>query len=156
MSNHNIINDYMTNIMERNYPILDVGEKEGSTGYIDYINFNDLSAPIMKGYDKYNRPFFVIRALLTNSDGSTFKTIETFFQRYSDHKNLWHGCGHDGPYFLSTLGGMNIKQINFIENLLQNKKVELTDDLMNNISFCYSLRSYNDDRKPKIISIELY
>ena len=155
MSNHNIINDYMTNIMERDYPILDIGETIGSTGYIDYISFNDLTAPIMKGYDKYERPFFVIRAIITKSDGSTLKTMETFFQRYTECKNLWNGCGHDGPYFLSTIGGININQINFIENLLENKKVNLTDDLMNNICFGIFIKSYNET-EPKLISIELY
>jgi hypothetical protein len=152
---YNIMNEYLTNIMERDYPILDVGETIGSTGYIDYIRFNDLTAPIMKGYDKYERPFFVIRAIITKSDGSTLKTMETFFQRYSDNKNLWHGCGLDGPYFLSTFGGMNIKQINFIEKLLENKKVDLTDDLMNNICFGIFIKSYNET-DPKLISIELY
>ena len=149
------INKQMTNIMNKNYPILDIGDKIGFTGYLDFITFSDLTAPVMKGYDQHNRPFFVISAIITNSDGTTNKTLETFFQRYTDNKNLWHGCGHDGPYFLSTQGGMNMKQINFIEDLLENNKVDLTEELMNEVKFGDFFRSFNDDTKPKLVKIEI-
>ena len=153
--NNEFIHEHMDKIMDKNYPILDIGECNGSTGYLDFITFNDLYAPVMKGYDQYKRPFLVISAVITKSDGSTIKTMETFFQRYEDFKNLWHGCGHDGPYFLSTQGGMNIKQVNFIENLLENNKVDLTDELMNEVKFGDYFRPFNDNTKPKLVKIEI-
>jgi hypothetical protein len=141
--------------MKNDYPILDIGNKNGYTDYLDFIKFNDLTAPIMKGYDQFNRAFFVLRAIITKSDGSTLKTMETFFQRYSDYEDVWHGCGHDGPYFLSTEGGIKLNQINFIKNLLENKKIDLTDELMDDIRFGDYLRSH-DNTKPKLVKIELY
>lgn len=149
------IHEHMANIMKKNYPILDIGDRYGTTGYLDFITFNDLSAPVMKGYDHFKRPFFVISAIITKSDGSTIKTIETFFQRYDDFKNLWHGCGHDGPYFLSTQGGMKINQVYFIEKLLENNKVDLTEELMNDIKFGDYFRPFNDKTKPTLIKIEI-
>ena len=153
--NNDFIHEHMSKIMDKNFPILEIGECNGSTGYLDFITFNDLIAPVMKGYDQYKRPFFVISAVITKSDGSKIKTMETFFQRYEGFKNLWHGCGHDGPYFISTQGGMNMKQINFIENLLENNNVDLTDKLMNEVRLGEYFRSFNDDTKPKLVKIEI-
>lgn len=149
------INNRMANIMNKNFPILEIGNCNGSTDYLDFITFNDLYAPVMKGCDQYKRPFFVISAVITKSDGSTVRTQETFFQRYRDIKYIWHGCGHYGPYFLSTIGGMTIKQINFIENLLENNKVDLTEELMNEVRFGDYFRSFNDKTKPKLVKVEI-
>ena len=125
--------------MAKDYPILDIGNNNGFTGYLDFITFND----------QFNRPFFVVRTIITKSDGSTIKIMETFFQIYLNDKNLWHGCGHDGPYFLLTDGGMKLNQINFIESWY----VDLTNELMDNIRFC--IRPYADTG-PISIKIELY
>jgi hypothetical protein len=139
MSNLNCIgiSEYMARIMLEDYPILDIGNKNGSTGYLDFIQNHDVSNSVTKGKDKYNRPFFVIRALITRSDNSTESTLETFFQRYTNDDSLWHGCGHSGHYFISTEGGMNIKQAEFIIELLKNKYVNLTEKLMEDIKFHY-------------------
>lgn len=153
--NNESIHEHMEQIMNKNFPILNIGECNGSTGYLDFITFNDLYAPVMKGHDQFNRAFFVICAVITKSDGSTVKSMETFFQRYSDSTRVWHGCGHDGPYFLSTQGGMNMKQINFIEDLLENNKVDLTEELMNEVRFGDFFRSFNDNTKPKLVKIEI-
>jgi len=151
-TNYKEVSNYMTQIMLKNYPILDIGDKNGSTDYLDFIKYIDVSNSITKGKDKYNRSFFVIRALITRSDNSTESTLETFFQRYTENYSLWHGCGHDGNYFISTDGGMNIKQANFLIELLENKYVNLTTELMNDIKFNY----YFSQKSIKPIKIELY
>lgn len=47
-------------------PIIDIGEREGNTGYIDFITPEDMSAPIMRGEDKHQREFFVIKVVDEN------------------------------------------------------------------------------------------
>ena len=48
-----------------------------------------------------------------------------------------------------------MKQVNFIENLLENNKVDLTEELMNEVKFGDYFRSFNDNTKPKLIKIEI-
>ena len=150
-SNTNI-SDYMNKIISKDYPILDIKDKNGDTDYLDFIKYTDISNSISIGKDKFNRPFYVIRANIIKADNSTESTLETFFQRYTDLENLWHGCGHDGHYFISTEGGMNIKQAMFLVELIEVGYVNLTQELMDDIKFNY----YFAKRPNKPIRIELY
>jgi hypothetical protein len=133
------IDNFISFIHEMNIPVLDIGNTIGFTEYIDFINYDTISYPIMKGIDCYNRPFFVIRGTILFKDGSVCPTLETFFQRYTYNKYLWHGCG---PflikYFMDTVGGMNIEQFKFLENLLKTRYVELTSEYMDDIKFGYN------------------
>ena len=61
-------------ILNNNYPILDIGNNMGDTDYLDFIKYEDTSSPVMKGRDKYNRPFFVIRGQILCSDGNTINS----------------------------------------------------------------------------------
>tara|TARA_B100000902_G_scaffold143918_1_gene141339 strand:- start:1275 stop:1520 length:246 start_codon:yes stop_codon:yes gene_type:complete len=45
----------MIKIFRNNIPFLDTTGRVGNTGYVDYIKDNELTHPIMKSYDTYNR-----------------------------------------------------------------------------------------------------
>lgn len=58
----------------------------GGTGYIDKIDVNDVSAPIMLGLDIWSRPFITLKVY----EGSP--KILTLFQRYTNDNTTWtHG-----------------------------------------------------------------
>lgn len=79
-----------------NLPILDLKGRTGSTGYLDFLKPEDLTAPIMKGTDKVGRPFISLKLL----DRETSKPfVITLFQRYSGNENpLWvYVGGEDRP-----------------------------------------------------------
>jgi hypothetical protein len=42
-------------------PILDLGQRSGHSGYLDFLTAEDLSAPVMKGIDCSGRPFVALR-----------------------------------------------------------------------------------------------
>lgn len=44
-----------------NLPVLDLGDECGSTGYLDFVRPEDMTAPVMRGTDKYGRPFIALR-----------------------------------------------------------------------------------------------
>jgi hypothetical protein len=71
-----------------NLPILDLKNKIGHTGYIDFITSNDMSHNIMKGIDYYKRPFIAFKFKVTNKndsdDDQSGYAVGTFFQRYTD------------------------------------------------------------------------
>ena len=119
-------------IMTNNFDILDVGHRHGGTSYIDFIQQNELpeNTNVMKGFDDFGRPFIVFKAeIMYENPEYNKKTFTTFFQRYSDDDCLWHACGHDGPNIFDTVGGTNITQLKFLDNLLKNGFVELTPDM---------------------------
>jgi hypothetical protein len=72
-------------------PILDIGEKVGHSGYIDFILVNQMSDSIMKGIDCYKRPFIAFKFWIRSNDNikPPYEAVGTFFQRYSDNNNSW-------------------------------------------------------------------
>ena len=42
--------------------VLNIYDRVGCTGYIDFIQINEVSAPLMRGIDQFNRPFFTLCA----------------------------------------------------------------------------------------------
>lgn len=57
-------------------PVLDIGDRVGTTDYIDFITPEDLSAPVMRGVDLSERPFI---SLHVQSDEG--ERVVTYFQR---------------------------------------------------------------------------
>lgn len=82
-----------------NLPVLDIGDRIGLTGYIDFIRNDDMQYPVMKGRDRFNRPFIAIKVakrLKTTPDELPTFSVGTFFQRYSDNKRDWaYGTCYD-------------------------------------------------------------
>ena len=111
-------------------PILNIGNRKGHTGYIDFIQEKELGLnSVMKGFDCIQRPFIIIKAELVLSNGDTIPTISTFFQRYNDCKSLWQCCGHSGRLLMNTDGGMSEIQFEFLNQLLNVKEKEKVVDL---------------------------
>jgi hypothetical protein len=83
-------------------PILDIGDQVGDTQYIDFITSDMMSHYIMRGVDKFGRPFLSVKVeqkfkISKNSNDTndeeeetdvikqkTKSIVGTFFQRYSD------------------------------------------------------------------------
>ena len=107
---------------------LEIGDTEGHSGYIDFIHPNLLNNNnIMKGIDRYNRPFIVFKAEIILPNYTKIQTFTTFFQRFNDSKFTWHACGHHGLNLFDTCGGANNAQIKILYELLSNKTVSLDD-----------------------------
>ena len=128
--------DLLSKLLNNNYPILDIGNEEGHSGYIDFILIKSMdNNNIMKGTDKYNRPFIVFKAEFIFPDNTTMHTFTTFFKRYSDSELLWHACGHDGLNLFDTCGGATELQLIMLNELLSNNTLDLsnksTDELDN-------------------------
>ena len=106
---------------------LDIGERVGFTGYIDFINISEIVSPVMHGTDVFGRPFFTVHADLRYIDGTTVPTFTTFFKRYTEQNSmLWHGCGFYKS-LIETNGGMNLPQMTFLRDLLKNGTVVFED-----------------------------
>ena len=106
-----------------------IDQKKYYGDYIDFFKWDDVTHPIMKGKDIFNRPFIIIKVII---DGDKF--MQTFFQRYNDVQDLWMGCGNLTAQFMNTVGGIKMKQfeliINLINSYLENsyKKFKIIDD----------------------------
>jgi hypothetical protein len=92
-------------------PVLDLGDRMGNTDYIDFIDYKEMKAPIMKFRDCYGRPGIIL--ILTNKVDFTsryderktvkpgeYKGTIALFQRYTDLPTKWSfGFGHSDPTF---------------------------------------------------------
>jgi len=74
-----------------NLPVLDVGTRNGPTDYIDYLTIADLTAPVMKGVDRFRRPFIAMKlsAVSDHVENEVYEFVGTFFQRYTDDEVNW-------------------------------------------------------------------
>ena len=45
-------------------PILNIGGRTGGTDYIDFIKYDEVVEPVMKGTDFYKRPFIVLKFVI--------------------------------------------------------------------------------------------
>lgn len=134
IENH-LVYDIMKNILNKNFPSLDVHKRMGHTDYIDYIDIKELSNPIMKGIDCCKRPFFV---LTCNIEGEIYG--QTFFQRYTNDYNLWMGCNLCGTSsFINTIGGMTKHQALLLQNIVNGNSTTLDEN--HKLTFNYENKS---------------
>ena len=125
-------------------PTLDVGQRVGHTGYIDFINKNELTGSYVKGIDKHGRKFVSFVATIEYKDGEKKNTFTTLFQRYTGDESVWMGasCGQQLFY---TNGGANIEQLKLVHNLLSKKSVDIIEDMDENCRLLESSKfSYSD------------
>lgn len=122
--------EYVSQMMNYQCPILDIGKRRGMTGYIDFIKLSEIdkNLNVVKGQDLGSRFFMVVKCEFLYTDGTTEKTFSTFFQRYNDSKQLWHCCGSDGVTLMNTEGGMNIEQFSLLCELLKKGEVVLNSE----------------------------
>ena len=123
--------ELLTNIFTNDYSYLDIEERYGSTGYIDFIKPEELNDSIIKkGYDMFGRKFIVFKCH-THVNGNYIPFFTTFFQRYNDSITLYHTAGHYGKSLFHTEGGATLEQMRFLNTLLQNGELKLKyDDLL--------------------------
>ena len=125
--------EYVEKMRKMKFDILDIGNKNGATGYLDFITPDDISSnAIMKGTDCLGRPFFVFKAHIELSNGDVMSTFSTFFQRFFDDRLCWHICGHYGENLLFTEGGTNNTQFQMLCELFETGKYELSEELREN------------------------
>ena len=94
-------------------PYLNIGSRVGYTDYIDFLTWNEVTSPVMKGTDVYGRHFIVLKMIINEK-----KIMQTFFKRYS-RGTCWMGCGHATTNLISTFGGMKEEQAHFLRELIQ-------------------------------------
>ncbi|MDF2549116.1 MAG: hypothetical protein K0S07_183 [Chlamydiales bacterium] len=69
-------------------PILNLKGQKGQFGYIDFIEPEMMSAPVMRGIDIDQRPFIAFKYVINEGDEMA-EYVETLFQRYSDEPLIW-------------------------------------------------------------------
>ena len=150
-----MLQELISQIYNYDCPILNIGDRKGNTGYIDFIQEKELGLnSVMKGNDCIQRPFIIIKAELVLSNGDTIPTISTFFQRYNDCKSLWQCCGHSGRLLMNTDGGMSEIQFEFLNQLLnvKEKVVDLDFDSIKKLRLNYD---FNDEELAGVIPIQV-
>ena len=107
-------------------PRLDIGNKIGSTNYIDFITVDDMTDNIMIGEDYAGRQFIAIKALYERK-GKSKEIVCTFFQRYSDsNKVIGIGTCYNGlTYGLCNNTYVPYKEVDdLVERILLLKRGE--------------------------------
>jgi hypothetical protein len=147
---------FLHNLSYLPYPTLDIKERKGFTGYIDFIDSDEFSGSVTRGIDCYNRPFICLKVKCTLDDGSIIPSYQTFFQRYSDDYCLWMGTSNS-LCLLNTIRGMTNFQKELICDLILKKSVDIIEDKYDYYNFSYESAQYWENKIPhkKIIKLEL-
>lgn len=103
-------------------PVLDLGETDGRTGYIDFIEEGDMSHPIMKGADRHGRPFIAFRLQYTTRRGKTHTGVETIFRRYTDGP-VWVSGGNGRFGDSLCISAMSDEDIAYMGRLVRGEDI---------------------------------
>jgi len=145
--------EVINNIFQIEFPTLDIGKRQGNTGYIDFIQPEELgNLSIMKGRDYFGREFIVFKSKLTTKNNNPVEYFTTFFKRYTDESNtIYHTAAHDGNYLFATEGGITLYQLNFLYELLKKGSVDITyEDLRKNrVRVNIDYLTYNNEEEEK-------
>ena len=101
----------------KQFPVIDVGQRNGPTDYIDYLSWNEIKYPVMVGADKFKRHFMVVKMTVDDK-----KVMQTFFQRYTNGV-MWMPCGHATDLLLNVTPMK--KDFNLIKDIIEGKKIKL-------------------------------
>lgn len=102
---------------------LDIGTRQGFTGYIDFIELDELKENMFGGKDTFNRPFIVAKGVAIKKNKEEIPFFQTFFQRYWDNELLW--VANNGIF--SYQGGLNTYQKKVLIELFTTGKVDLVN-----------------------------
>jgi len=114
-------------IKELDCPVLDIGKRIGSTDYLDCIKVEEMTAPVMKGIDRFSRRFVAIKMVAKLLDGTDAKFFQVFFHRYTKNLYLWVGCNTYGSNFICTVGGMRNQDFQLVTDILSGCKCDPKD-----------------------------
>jgi hypothetical protein len=108
----------------------DVGDRMGSTGYMDFLLPNDLNSSIVKGTDCFTRPFVSVRVRNKAENG---KYVFTIFKRYTTPSSTQWSVGarktiifEDNDFIFSgdTIHSNDCNVLKFVKRLLENSDPE--------------------------------
>ena len=99
-------------------PEMDIGNRQGSTDYIDFIRPDDVSATCMQGTDRFNRNFITAK-FTDHKNNKPF--VWTLFQRYTDDSNYW------------TIGGREPTDVGFSGGINMSKPIDDQDEYKRNV-----------------------
>ena len=91
---------------------------------IDYIEWNEIKHPAVKGIDIFRRPFLVLKIHVDKKH----KFMIVLFQRYCNEPYFWKIC-QDKPYFftLTESNFYDIARVELIKKILSGKKIVLNN-----------------------------
>ena len=112
-------------------PLLDIKNRKGSTGYIDFVTMEEVTSPIMWGVASCRRHFIVLKLLI---DWKMI-VLQTLFQRYTDDEYLWKGCGHGtpNPLLFESHNIIGVPQITLLLSVMRGETVKIKEE-HNNLS----------------------
>jgi len=97
-----------------NLPIINLNGQIGHTDYIDFIQYDEMTAPVMKYIDIYDRPGIVLRInqkVSTDNitDNKPIKGTLAIFQRYTNNPVTWsYGWGNSSMAIEHTYSNNNL------------------------------------------------
>lgn len=87
------------------FPVLDLQGRMGATDYVDMVDPQEMTAPVMRFVDKFNRPGLVFRLRGLGEHADICNTV-AWFQRYTNDPRIWtYGMGHSDNTITNVYGG---------------------------------------------------
>ncbi len=105
----------------------DLNGRMGITDYIDFLTQKEVPKNVMKGVDCYGRKFITMKIGGIDLDNMKFfRSAQVFFERYTDSPYL-AGADFEGSFILIS-GGVNRSQYQLINDLVNNKVIQIKDE----------------------------
>lgn len=93
-------------------PILDIGDRVGEDENIDFLTVEDLSAPVMRGTDRFGRPFVAFHMQSDGADG-----VMTLFQS-NQRGGMWMISAR-GDFGVSPTAPASQQELRLIRQIIE-------------------------------------
>ena len=116
-----------TSFFNRVKDIYDLGDRMGTTDYIDFLTQKEVPKNVMTGKDSYGRRFITLKIGGFDLDTNKFfRSGQVFFERYSNEPYI-AGADFEGQFIWIT-GGARPAQYKLINDLVDNKPVRIKEE----------------------------
>lgn len=132
-----------------------IGDKVGTTEYIDFIRWDEVTESVMKGVDCFGRPFLVVKFLVNGDTDKPLELMQTFFRRYSEYSSKWMGCGH-ATRLLFGVNRITEQQAKFIEKIINGETLKTTKEITYEFPEGTTVELYNEKKIKAAIVIQKY
>lgn len=142
------IQDTICEIFSRDFPIFNLGERCGHTGYIDFIHHEELGKNnVVKGFDIHGRCFLVFKCEIAGDP--TARYCITLFQRYREDDIFYMFSENLNKQLFLTEGGVRIDQLNAVNELFESRSIEVDYDRSKLLRVIYP--NFGDQEKTNIV-----
>ena len=131
----------MWSLGHNKYPRIYIGNRKCKDLLLNFLSYEEITEPIMRGQDHWGRKFLVIKYII-----NYLVYVDIYLQFTTLWENRWIVCGQITPTLFPYKSILTDQQMGFIESIMlgQNIKLKSSHKPYNKAFEKYTIKLYNN------------